>query len=218
MYFYRLKLFLNLFTLWIFTKISVCSWSFLSCFSPQSKVLLCITRPPEISFYSTHFTSRGKKGPCWSNTGGFIGHMWPVCFGERAAGCISVPASSLRRECPLICPDKGGAAAPRWRTVDSFFPVVACSAFSAQTGRIPQRCAAWGEWRGENRGRERGGGGGRRWRKANDLRKRKGAAHCSPFHQHYGGEKLTGCTDWAAKWLLTSFRSLNPNHLTHQPA
>lgn len=167
MYFYRLKLFLNLFTLWIFTKISVCSWSFLSCFSPQSKVLLCITRPPEISFYSTHFTSRGKKGPCWSNTGGFIGHMWPVCFGERAAGCISVPASSLcRRECPLICPDKGGAAglrctdaaAPRWRTVDSFFPVVACSAFSAQTGRIPQRCAAWGEWRGENRGRER------RWR------------------------------------------------------
>lgn len=162
MYFYRLKLLalrlVNLYKnqgLWL---------EFLVMFQPsrQSSASLVHLRFP-FTPPSTHFPSR----PCWTNTGGYIGHMWPVCFGEGAAGCISVPASSLcRRDCRLICPVKGGAAglrcteaaAPRWRTVDSFFPVVACSTFSAQTGRIPLRRAAWGEWRGENRGRKR------RWR------------------------------------------------------
>lgn len=166
MYFYRLKLCFQ------------CLWlEFLVMFHAS---LVHLRFPPP----STHFTSRSRKRPCWSNTGGFIGHMWPVCFGEGAAGCISVPASSLcRRECPLICPVKGGtaglrcteAAAPRWRTVDSFFPVVACSAFSAQTGRIPQRLRSVRRMerrkQGEKEEVEVGGGDARPtiWEKGKEL-------------------------------------------------
>lgn len=69
------------------------------------------------------------------------------------------------------------AAVPRWRTGGSFSLVVACSTFSAQTGRIPQCCTTWGENSGEREEVEAEVGGG-------DARpiiwEEKEAKHCSP--------------------------------------
>lgn len=52
------------------------------------------------------------------------------------------------------------AAVPRWRTGGSFSLVVACSTFSAQTGRIPQCRTTWGENSGEREEVEAEVGGG----------------------------------------------------------